>query len=96
MGATVGRRLGVVGAILAAGLTLAGEPAKSGVDHVGNGFENGSPLQWEADADGAVHVRLLYDYERQSPNRAAGHWHFQLQGQPGSDVTLVLQNFDNI
>jgi hypothetical protein len=39
---------------------------------------------------------MLYDYERGSPNRAAGHWHFQLQGKPGSDVTLVLHNFDNV
>ena len=39
---------------------------------------------WETDAEGTVHVRLLYDYERNSPNRAAGHWHFQLQGRPGA------------
>jgi hypothetical protein len=60
------------------------------------GFENASPLQWEAGADGVIHVHMLYDYERNSPNRAAGHWHFQLQGKPGSDVTLVLDHFDNI
>jgi len=60
------------------------------------GFENASPLQWEAGPDGVLHVHMLYDYERNSPNRAAGHWHFQLQGKPGSDVTLVLDNFDNI
>ena len=66
------------------------------VEFIRWGFENASPLQWEVGPDRVVHVRLLYDYERGSPNRAAGHWHFQLQGQPGSDVTLVLHNFDNI
>jgi hypothetical protein len=60
------------------------------------GFENASPLQWDVDADGTVHVRLLYDYERDSPNRAAGHFHFQLQGRPGTELTLVLHNFDNV
>ncbi len=70
--------------------------AKPALAFVNWGFENASPLQWETDADGTVHVRLLYDYERNSPNRAAGHWHFQLQGKPGTDVTLVLHNFDNI
>lgn len=59
-------------------------------------FDNASPLQWETDADGTVHVRMMYDYERDSPNRAAGHWHFQLQGKPGTELTLVLHNFDNI
>jgi hypothetical protein len=67
-----------------------------GLEFVNNGFENGSPLQWEVAADGAIHVHLLYDYERNSPNRAAGHWHFQLQGKPGSEFTLILHNFDNI
>jgi hypothetical protein len=61
------------------------------------GFENASPLQWDVDPnDGVINVRLLYDYERGSPNRAAGHWHFQVQGKPGSELTLVLHNFDNV
>jgi hypothetical protein len=71
-------------------------PARPALEFINTGFDNASPLQWETDADGTVHVRLLYDYERNSPNRAAGHWHFQLQGRPGSDLTLVLHNFDNI
>ena len=71
-------------------------PARPALEFINTGFENASPLQWETDADGTIHVRLLYDYERNSPNRAAGHWHFQLQGRPGSDLTLVLHNFDNI
>jgi hypothetical protein len=63
---------------------------------INNGFENASPLQWQIDANGTIQVSLLYDYERSSSNRAAGHWHFQLQGEPGADPTLVLTNFNNI
>ncbi len=59
-------------------------------------LENGSPLQWEVASDGTVHIRLLYDYERNSPNRAAGHWHFQLQGKPKSELVLILEGFENI
>lgn len=70
--------------------------AKPALEYINTGFENASPLQWETDAEGTVHVRLLYDYERNSPNRAAGHWHFQLQATPGTDLTLVLHNFDNV
>jgi hypothetical protein len=71
-------------------------PVKPALEFINTGFENASPLQWETDAGGIIHVHLLYDYERDSPNRAAGHWLFQLQGRPGSDLTLVLHNFDNI
>ena len=71
--------------------------ADAGPVYINAGFENASPLQWDVNAaDGTINVRLLYDYERGSPNRAAGHWHFQLQGKPGSDLTLVLHNFDNV
>ncbi len=70
--------------------------AKAALTFIHYGFENASPLQWETAEDGTVHAHLLYDYERSSPNRAAGHWHFQLQGTPGADVTLILHNFDNV
>jgi hypothetical protein len=66
------------------------------LEFIYTGMENGSPLQWETSADGTIHVRVLYDYERNSPNRAAGHWHFQIQGKPGADLTLVLEGFDNV
>jgi hypothetical protein len=49
-------------------------------------FENGSPLQWETGSDGRIHIKLLYDYERASPNRAAGHWYFQLQAHIGAKM----------
>jgi hypothetical protein len=66
------------------------------LEYIHTSFENGSPLDWEIDADGTVHVRLLYDHERGSPNRAAGHWHFQLHARAGDALTLILENFDNI
>lgn len=59
-------------------------------------FENGSPLHWEIQPDGTVLISLMYDHERASLNRAAGHWHFQVLAEAGSDLTLVLQNFRNI
>jgi len=77
-------------------LQLTSAAEKVGLSLVNWGFENASPLQWDVDADGVVNIRLLYDYERDSPNRAAGHWHFQLQGRPGAELTLVLHNFENI
>jgi hypothetical protein len=78
-------------------LAAAQPPAtQPGLEFIHSGFENASPIQWEIDREGTIHVYLLYDYERASANRAAGHWHFQLQGKPGTDLTLVLHNFDNI
>ena len=59
-------------------------------------FENASPLYWEADANNLVNVYLMYDRERASPNRANGHWFFQVQAQPGAELTFVLHNFDNV
>lgn len=59
-------------------------------------FENASPLHWEVDAEHRVHVYLTYDQERASPNRANGHWFFQVQAKPGAELTFVLHNFDNV
>ncbi len=72
----------------------AAEPAT--LDFIHTGFENASPCQWDVDKDGIIHVRMLYDFERNSPNRAAGHWHFQVQSLKGADFTLILHNFDNV
>ena len=66
------------------------------VEFLFTGFENGSPLNWEFDPDGTVEIHLLYDQERSSPNRAAGHWFFQVRGRSGADVRLMLNNFDNV
>jgi hypothetical protein len=63
---------------------------------INTGFENASQLNWEIDSNGVVNLGLIYDHERSSPNRAANHWYFQIQAEPGSDLTLILKNFDNI
>lgn len=59
-------------------------------------IENASPVWYERGADGVYHVHLMYDHERDSPNRAAGHIHFALVGRPGARVTLEFRNLDNI
>jgi len=69
---------------------------KSQIKFINNAFENASPFNWEIDSSGAVIISLIYDHERASPNRANQHWHFQIQAIPGSDLTLVLKDFDNI
>jgi hypothetical protein len=73
------------------------EPAgESPLVFINTSFENASPLYWEIDEEGVVHIFLVYDQERSSPNRANGHWHFQLQAKKGSELTLLLHNFDNV
>jgi hypothetical protein len=64
--------------------------------YINTSFESASPLYWEIDANRQVHVYLVYDQERASPNRANGHWLFEVQAKPGAELTLVLHNFDNI
>jgi hypothetical protein len=68
----------------------------TGLDFIDSGFENASPLWYEATKDGVVQLHLTYDHERSSPNRAAGHVHFQLQGKPGAKVTLEFKNLENV
>lgn len=63
---------------------------------INTNFENASQLDWEVDSDGVVQVNLIYDHERSSPNRANGHWHFQVIAEKGSDLTIVLKDFNNI
>ena len=71
-------------------------PVETGLEFINTGFENASPLYWETDEEGVIHVQMIYDQERSSPNRANGHWHFQIQARRGSDLTLRLHNFDNV
>jgi hypothetical protein len=72
------------------------DTSKHPLVYINTNFENASQLDWEVDSAGLVHVRLIYDHERSSPNRANGHWHFQVIAKPGSDLTLRLRNFENI
>jgi hypothetical protein len=69
---------------------------RAGVDFVDTSFENASPLWYDVAADGSVQIHLLYDHERASPNRAAGHIHFLLHGKTGAAVTLEFRNLDNV
>lgn len=75
-------------------------PAVSGsqpdLDFIDTGFENASPLWYDVAADGTIQIHLVYDHERSSPNRAAGHIHFLLHGRTGSKLTLEFRNLDNV
>jgi len=79
-----------------AGFAHAGAAGPSGLIYINTSFENASPLYWETDAAGLVHVYLVYDQERASPNRANGHWFFEVQAAPNTQCTLVLHNLDNV
>lgn len=75
---------------------LATPAATSNLSFIDTSIENASPLYWELDEAGETQVYLLYDHERDSPNRAAGHWHFRVEGKPKANVRLVLNNFRNV
>jgi hypothetical protein len=68
----------------------------NGLEFIDTSFENASPLWYEAATDGTVLVHLLYDHERSSPNRAAGHFHFRLHARPGCTLTLEFRTLDNV
>ena len=68
----------------------------TGLQFIDTGFENASPVWYETAPDGATRVYLMYDHERNSPNRAAGHFHFRLHAPPRSVLTLEFKNLDNI
>jgi hypothetical protein len=68
----------------------------TGLEFIDTSFENASPLWYEFAADNSIQVHLLYDQQRNSPNRAAGHFHFRLHAKPGSKLTLELRNLANV
>ncbi|MBI5394907.1 MAG: peptidase M14 [Verrucomicrobia bacterium] len=70
--------------------------SETGLEFIDSSFENASPLWYEFAADGTVVVNLLYDHERSSPNRAAGHFHFLLHAKPRSKLTFEFKNLDNV
>src|ERR1051325_12230776 len=67
-----------------------------GLEFIDTSFENASPVWYETAPDGTVLIYLLYDHERSSPNRAAGHFHFQLHAKTGSKLTLEFKNLDTV
>ena len=81
---------------LAAGGSDGGCFAQGPIEFIDTGFENASPIWYETAPDSTTLVYLLYDHERASPNRAAGHFHFRLHARPGSVVTLEFKNLDNV
>ncbi len=86
------------GAILVAALSVTTSSAQqttSALIFIDTSVENASPL-WYDIADNAIRLHLLYDHERASPNRAAGHIHFVLHATPGASLTLEFRNLDNV
>jgi hypothetical protein len=69
--------------------------APAGFEFIDTSFENASPL-WYDVADGVIRLHLIYDHERASPNRAAGHIHFLIHATPGARLTLEFTNLDNV
>jgi zinc carboxypeptidase len=67
----------------------------SGLIFIDTSVENASPL-WYDIVDNVIQLHLLYDHERASPNRAAGHIHFVLHARPGASLTLEFRNLDNV
>jgi len=90
----------VLAAILCAIASTSGAVARQGVrddlEFIDTSFENASPVWYERDADGSIQIHLLYDHERASPNRAAGHIHLRLHGRPGAKLTLEFRNLENV
>jgi hypothetical protein len=68
----------------------------SPVEFIDIGFENASPLWYDTAADGTIQIHLVYDHERSSPNRAAGHIHFRLHAPQGSTFVVEFLNLDNV
>jgi len=71
-------------------------PANHPLEFIDTSFENASPVWYEFTPDGTALIHLLYDHERSSPNRAAGHIHLKLHAKPGAKLTLEFTNLDNV
>lgn len=66
------------------------------LEFIDTSFENASPLWYDRSEDGIVHLHLLYDHERNAPNRAAGHFHFLIHAKTGTKLTFEFENLMNI
>jgi hypothetical protein len=87
--------VGALSAMSIAGASSARQTAAGELIFIDTSVENASPL-WYETADNVIQVHLLYDHERASPNRAAGHVHFVLHAKPGASLTLEFRNLDNV
>jgi len=70
--------------------------SKSPVIHINTFIENGSLMNWEKGSDGVIYIHQTYDHQRVNFNRASTHWHFLLEAKAGSDIELVIDNFNTI
>lgn len=82
--------------LMTLGLSGAAGSTNHPLQYIDTSFENASPVWYETAEDGTVLVHLLYDHERSSPNRAAGHIHFRLHAQTRAKLTLEFRNLDNV
>jgi hypothetical protein len=80
----------------APGQRLPAPATDADLEFIDTSIENASPLWYERAPDGTVLIHLLYDHERSSPNRAAGHVHFRVHGRKGSTLTFEFRNLDNV
>lgn len=71
-------------------------PHSTGLEFIDTSFDNASPLWYEQATDGTILLNLLYDHERSSPNRAAGHVHFRVHAKPGSKLNFEIRTLDNV
>jgi hypothetical protein len=78
------------------GQTAGGQGRSTALEFIDTSFENASPVWYDFAGDGTIQVHLLYDHERASPNRAAGHIHFALQAMSGATLTLEFRNLENV
>jgi hypothetical protein len=74
----------------------AAQPPPSALEFIDTSFENASPLWYDVAPDGTIQLHLVYDHERASPNRAAGHVHFRIHARPGAKLTFEFKNIDNV
>lgn len=70
-------------------------PENRGLKFIDTSFENASPVYYELTDQGTA-IYLMYDHERDSLNRAAGHVHLRLETTPGTILRLEFRNLDNI
>jgi hypothetical protein len=71
-------------------------PHSTGLEFIDTSFENASPVWYEQATDGTILLNLIYDHERSSPNRAAGHIHFLVHAKQGSTLNFEIRTLDNV
>ncbi len=85
--------VGLIGALLIAAAAAGdAEPPP----FIETAIENGSPLWWDRVGERALRLHLLYDHERGSSNRAAGHIHIRLYAPTGTTWTLEFTHLINV